>query len=112
MYSGISYSPTAYSFSEFYDMSLGLQDYEAIRERVVNHVKAACATRREPSLPPPRRACGTRNSPAPETGAGPNFLLIRKRGSSAALEHCTLEMHRKDFPANPCREIQARFARR
>ena len=46
MYSGISYSPKEYTMSEMLGMTYGLQDYEAVKERVANYIKTAYATRR------------------------------------------------------------------
>ena len=46
MYSGVSYSPKEYTMSEMLGMTYGLQDYEAVRERVANYIKTAYATRR------------------------------------------------------------------
>ena len=46
MYSGISYAPREYTASELYAMNFGLQDYEAVKERVANYIKTAYATRR------------------------------------------------------------------
>lgn len=46
MYSGISYSPKEYTMSEMWGMTYGLQDYEAVKERVGNYIKTAYATRR------------------------------------------------------------------
>ncbi|CAK7025556.1 MAG: hypothetical protein DELT_02567 [Desulfovibrio sp.] len=46
MYSGISYSPTEYTPSEMLGMMRGLQDYEAVQERVANYIKTAYAHRR------------------------------------------------------------------
>ena len=46
MYSGISYAPKEYTMSEMLGMTYGLQDYEAVKERVANYIKTAYATRR------------------------------------------------------------------
>ena len=46
MYSGISYAPKEYSDSELLAMTHGLQDYDAVRERVANYIKTAYASRR------------------------------------------------------------------
>ena len=46
MYSGISYIPKEYTASELLGMNYGLQDYEAVRERVANYIKTAYTTRR------------------------------------------------------------------
>jgi conjugal transfer/type IV secretion protein DotA/TraY len=46
MYSGISYSPMEYTASEMLAMTYGLQDFEAVRERVANYIKTAYANRR------------------------------------------------------------------
>ena len=46
MYSGISYIPKQYTTSELLGMTYGLQDYEAVRERVANYIKTAYTTRR------------------------------------------------------------------
>ncbi len=46
MYSGISYSPAEYTGSELFGMTYGLQDYEAVKERVSNYIKTAYAARR------------------------------------------------------------------
>jgi conjugal transfer/type IV secretion protein DotA/TraY len=46
MYSGISYSPKEYTWSELWGMTYGMQDYEAVKERVANYIKTAYATRR------------------------------------------------------------------
>ena len=65
MYSGISYSPKEYSESELWGMNHGLQDYEAVRERVANYIKTAYASRRgisdttaDPSVTDEGRAFG------------------------------------------------------
>ncbi|MDL2268114.1 DotA/TraY family protein [Desulfovibrio sp. OttesenSCG-928-G15] len=46
MYSGISYVPKEYTMSEMLGMTYGMQDYEAVKERVANYIKTAYATRR------------------------------------------------------------------
>lgn len=46
MYSGISYSPKEYTLSEMLGMTYGMQDYEAVKERVANYIKTAYTTRR------------------------------------------------------------------
>jgi hypothetical protein len=46
MYSGISYSPKEYTLSELWGMNYGMQDYEAVKERVANYIKTAYTTRR------------------------------------------------------------------
>lgn len=46
MYSGISYIPKEYTFSELMVMTRGLRDYEAVKERVSNYIKTAYASRR------------------------------------------------------------------
>jgi len=46
MYSGISYAPKEYTDSELFGMTYGLQDYEAVQERVANYIKTAYAVRR------------------------------------------------------------------
>jgi conjugal transfer/type IV secretion protein DotA/TraY len=46
MYSGISYSPSEYTSSEMLAMTYGLQDYEAMKERVANYIKTAYTHRR------------------------------------------------------------------
>lgn len=46
MYSGISYRPKEYTLSEMVGMTYGLQDYEAVKERVANYIKTAYTTRR------------------------------------------------------------------
>jgi conjugal transfer/type IV secretion protein DotA/TraY len=46
MYSGISYSPAEYTASELFGMTFGMQDYEAVQERVANYIKTAYTTRR------------------------------------------------------------------
>lgn len=47
MYSGIAYSPHEYTESELHAQMRGLQDYEAVRERVANYIKTAYSIRRE-----------------------------------------------------------------
>jgi len=46
MYSGITYRQSEYTRSELAAMMYGLQDYEAVKERVANYIKTAYATRR------------------------------------------------------------------
>ena len=46
MYSGISYSPAEYTSSEMLAMTYGLQDFEAMKERVANYIKTAYTHRR------------------------------------------------------------------
>lgn len=46
MYGGISYSPSQYTSSELFAMTYGLQDYDAVKERIANYIKTAYATRR------------------------------------------------------------------
>ena len=65
MYSGISYAPKEYTNSELLGMTWGLQDYEAVRERVANYIKTAYSTRRgiegtaaQPSVTDEGRALG------------------------------------------------------
>lgn len=65
MYSGISYAPKEYTNSELLGMTWGLQDYEAMRERVANYIKTAYSTRRgiegttaQPSVTDEGRALG------------------------------------------------------
>lgn len=46
MYSGISYHAPEYTSSELRAMTQGLQDFEAVQERVANYIRTAYATRR------------------------------------------------------------------
>lgn len=46
MYSGISYNAPEYTKSELYGMTHGLQDFEAIQERVANYIRTAYGARR------------------------------------------------------------------
>ncbi len=46
MYSGISYNPPEYTKSELFGMTHGLQDFEAVQERVANYIKTAYSARR------------------------------------------------------------------
>ena len=47
MYSGISYRPHDYTASELHAQMRGLQDYDAVRERVANYIRTAYSIRRE-----------------------------------------------------------------
>ena len=46
MYSDITYQPKTITLSELWAMNYGLQDYEAVKERVANYIKTAYSTRR------------------------------------------------------------------